>query len=82
MVDTGSVNSRLHNPHDCSVIHASNLNGSPSILFVSSKLILAEAEYTIPFILILSASAILNFTALYGASMLGLGMYLEASGHP
>jgi len=47
-----------------------------------STLILAEAEYTISFILILSASAILNFTALYGAGILGLEMYLEASGHP
>jgi len=48
---------------------------SPSL----STLILGGAEYTIPFILILSASAILNFAALYGADMLGLGMYLEVA---
>jgi len=48
---------------------------SPSL----STLILGGAEYTIPFILILSASAILNFTALYGAGMLGLGMYLQVA---
>jgi len=48
---------------------------SPSL----STLILGGPEYTIPFILILSASAILNFTALYGADMLGLGMYLEVA---
>jgi len=51
---------------------------SPSL----STLILGGTEYTLPFMLILSASAILNFTALYGAGMLGSGMYLEASGHP
>jgi len=48
---------------------------SPSL----STLILGGAEYTIPFILVLSASAMLNFTALYGADMLGLGMYLEVA---
>jgi len=48
---------------------------SPSL----STLILGGAEYTIPFILILSASAIINFIALYGADMLGLGMYLEVA---
>jgi len=48
---------------------------SPSL----STLILGGNEYTLPFILILSASAILNFTALYGADMLGLGMYLEVA---
>jgi len=44
-----------------------------------STLIPGGAEYAIPFILILSASAILNFTALYGAGMLGLGMCLEVA---
>jgi len=44
-----------------------------------STLIFGGGEYTIPFILVLSASAILNFTALYGADMLGLGMYLEVA---
>jgi len=48
---------------------------SPSL----STLILGGAEYTIPFILVLSTSAILNFTALYGADMLGLGMYLQVA---
>jgi len=48
---------------------------SPSL----STLILGGAEYAIPFMLILSASAILNFTTLYGADMLGLGMYLEVA---
>ena len=42
-----------------------------------STLILGGTEHVIPFMLILSSSAILNFTALYGAEMLGLGMYLE-----
>jgi hypothetical protein len=44
-----------------------------------STLILGGTEYTLPFMLILSASAILNFTALYGADMLGLEMYLEVA---
>jgi len=48
---------------------------SPSL----STLVLGGAEYTVPLILTLSYSAILNFTALYGADMLGLGMYLEVA---
>jgi len=48
---------------------------SPSL----SAFILGGAEYAIPFILILSASAILNLTALYGADTLGLGMYLQVA---
>jgi len=48
---------------------------SPSL----STLIVGGSKYTVPFTLILSASAILNFTALYGADMLGLGMYLEVA---
>ena len=44
-----------------------------------STLILEGTEHTIPLILVLGASAILNFTALYGAEMLGLGMYLEVA---
>jgi len=42
-----------------------------------SASILGGSEYTIPLVSVLLASAILNFTALYGADMLGLGMYLE-----
>jgi len=48
---------------------------SPSL----SAFVLGGAKYTIPFILLFSASATLNFTALYGADMLGLGMYLEVA---
>jgi len=44
-----------------------------------STLILGGAEYIILFILILLASAMLGLTALYGADMLGLGMYLEVA---
>jgi O-antigen/teichoic acid export membrane protein len=44
-----------------------------------STLVLGGDRYAVPFILVLSTSAILNFTALYGADMLGLGMYLEVA---
>jgi len=46
---------------------------SPSL----STLVLGGVEYTVPFVLTISASATLNFAALYGADMLALGMYLE-----
>ena len=64
------------------VIALSTLPILTAVLFLStslSTLILGGGEYTIPFVLIISASAILNFTALYGADMLGLGMYLEVA---
>lgn len=40
---------------------------------------LGGKEQMIPLILVMTASAILNFTALYGADMLGLGMYLQVA---
>ena len=62
------------------VIALSTIPISTGVLLLSptlSTLILGGAEYTIPFALTISASAILNFTALYGADMLALGMFPE-----
>jgi len=64
------------------IVALSTLPTLMAVLLLSPSLsifILGGAEYMIPFILVLSASAILNFTALYGADMLGLGMYLEVA---
>jgi len=64
------------------VVALSTLPALTAVLLVSpslSTLVLGGDRYAVPFILILSTSAILNFTALYGADMLGLGMYLEVA---
>jgi len=64
------------------VVALSTLPALTAVLLVSpslSTLVLGGDRYAVPFILVLSTSAILNFTALYGADMLGLGMYLEVA---
>jgi O-antigen/teichoic acid export membrane protein len=48
---------------------------SPSM----STIVLGGPQYAVPFVLMFSASSMLNFTALYGADMLGLGMYLQVA---
>jgi len=64
------------------VVALSTLPALTAVLLVSpslSTLVLGGDRYAVPFILVLSTSATLNFTALYGADMLGLGMYLEVA---
>jgi len=64
------------------VVAFSTLSTLAAVLLLSPSLpmlLLGTTEYTFPFILVLSTSAILNFTTLYGADMLGLGMYTQVA---